>query len=433
MPLLPGSEPEDWPQWRGPSGNAISGSSGLPVDWSADKNLAWKVTLAGLGASSPIVSGETVFVTSQRGLVPVQQSMQPQLARDDQALASRENPIGGRSMKASAPDGPVTLIVEAFRQSDGKKLWEYSMPATGEFPQLSEKHNLATPTPVTDGKLVFAWFGTGQIMALDFSGRLVWARHLGTEVSPFQPPWGHGASPVLYRETLLLLCDHPQKSYLLALDKNTGKDRWRADRGNGRVSHSTPFVVPGPKADELVINSSQRVDAYNPENGELLWYTGSQRQTPIPTPVFHDGVIYMIRGYRNSDFFAIRAGGRGDITESNILWRVPGGASYVPSILYYEGLLYLTNEVGIVLCVDAESGKQLWRHRLGGIFFASPVAGDGKVYMVSETGETYVLKAGREANLLAKNELGERFLASPAISGGRLFLRSDGTLFCIGK
>ena len=336
-------------------------------------------------------------------------------------------------MKASAPDGPVTLIVEAFRQSDGKKLWEYSMPATGEFPQLSEKHNLATPTPVTDGKLVFVWFGTGQIMALDFSGRLVWARHLGTEVSPFQPPWGHGASPVLYRETLLLLCDHPQKSYLLALDKNTGKDRWRADRGNGRVSHSTPFVVPGPKADELVINSSQRVDAYNPENGELLWYTGSQRQTPIPTPVFHDGVIYMIRGYRNSDFFAIRAGGRGDITESNILWRVPGGASYVPSILYYEGLLYLTNEVGIVLCVDAESGKQLWRHRLGGIFFASPVAGDGKVYMVSETGETYVLKAGREANLLAKNELGERFLASPAISGGRLFLRSDGTLFCIGK
>jgi outer membrane protein assembly factor BamB len=421
---------ENWPQWRGPSGNGVSGSTGLPVRWSAGEHVAWKVSLAGLGASSPIVYGDTVFVTSQKGVIPIKQAMQPQLARDDQALAIHESPMGGRNMKADNSGEKVTLVIEAFRRSDGKRLWEYSTPATGEFPQLSEKHNLASPTPVTDGKLVFAWFGNGQIVALDFTGRLAWSRHLGTEISPFIPQWGHGASPVLYKETLILLCDHPQKSYLLALEKNSGKEQWKADRGQNRVSHSTPLVVPGPKRDELIINSSERVDAYNPANGELLWHAGSQRQTPVPSPVFVGDVIYLTRGYRNSPFFAIRAGGSGD-AQSNILWSASGGASYVPSILYYEGLLYITNEIGVVTCIDAKTGESVWRERLGGVFFASPVAGDGKIYMVSETGESFVLKAGREAVVLAKNDLGERFLASPAISNGRLFLRSDGALFCI--
>ena len=143
-------------------------------------------------------------------------------------------------------------------------------------------------------------------------------------------------------------------------------------------------------------------------------------------------MIYLSRGYRNSDFLALRPGGKGDVSETNILWHAPGGASYVPSILYYDGLLYVTNEVGIVTCADAETGKTVWRQRLGGIFFASPVAADGKIYMVSETGETFVLRAGRTAEILSKNELDERMLASPAISDGHLFLRSDGTLFCVG-
>jgi len=428
-----GLDAEDWPQWRGPSGNGVSDGSALPVQWSVGEHVAWKALLAGLGASSPIVWGDRVFVTSQKGVVPVQQGMQPQLARDDQALASRENPMGGRSMKADTPGGKVFLIVEAFRRSDGSRLWEYRTPATGEFPQLHEKHNLATPTPVTDGTLVYAWFGTGQIVALDMEGRLAWTRHLGMEYSAFKTPWGHGGSPVLYKGTLILLCDHEEKSYLLALDKSTGKERWKVDRGKGRISHSTPLVTEGPGGDELIVNSSERIDAYNPENGEFLWHTGNQRQTPIPSPVFHNGVIYLSRGYRNSDFFAIRAGGRGDVTASNILWRVPAGASYVPSILYYDGLIYVTNEVGIVMCVEAETGKTVWRRRLGGIFFASPVAGDGKVYMVSETGETFVLRAGRAPEILATNDLGERMIASPAISNGQLFLRSDGSLFCIGN
>jgi outer membrane protein assembly factor BamB len=422
----------DWPQWRGPSSNAISDESGLPTRWSAGEHIKWKVPLAGFGASSPIVSGDRVFVTSQQGLVPVAQGIQPLLARDDQDLSRQENPIGGRRSKAADSKGEVTLVVEAFRKSDGAQLWKFRLQATGEFPQLHEKHNLATPTPVTDGTLVYAWFGNGQIVALDMNGSVVWNRHLGREYSSFITPWGHGGSPILYKDMLLLLCDHSESSYILALDKATGKERWKVDRGKGRISHSTPVVIQTPERDELIVNSSERIDALNPQNGALLWHADSQRQTPIPSPVFHKGVIYLSRGYRNSDFLAIRPGGKGDVSETNILWRASSGASYVPSILYYDGLLYITNEVGIVTCADAETGKTVWRQRLGGIFFASPVAGDGKVYMVSETGETFVLRAGRTAEILSKNELDERILASPAISNGHLFLRSDGTLFCIG-
>jgi outer membrane protein assembly factor BamB len=430
--LLPELNAGDWPQWRGPSGNGISDESGLPVTWSSDQHIKWKVALAGLGVSSPIVWGDKVFVTSQQGVVPGPSIDMPLLARDDQDLARQEKPIGGQRPKTDKSDGEVLLVVEAFRQSNGSRLWKYSTQATGDFPQLHEKHNLATPTPVTDGKMVYAWFGNGQIVALDMEGKPVWTRHLGVEYGSFKTPWGHGGSPVLYRDTLILLCDHSENSYLLALDKGTGKERWKANRGKGRIAHSTPLVVQGLDRDELIINSSERIDAFNPQNGELLWYAGSQRQTPIPSPVLHDGIIYLIRGYRNSDFLAIRSGGKGDVTGSNILWRVPSGASYVPSILYYNGLIYVTNEVGILTCAEAETGKTVWRQRLGGVFFASPVAGDGKVYLVGESGETFVLRAGRTPEILSRNLLDERILASPAISNAHLYLRSDGTLFCIG-
>lgn len=433
LSILPSLCAGDWPQWRGPASNGVSAETGLPERWSATENIAWKASLEGLGASSPIVWGDTVIVTSQTGVAPVQQGMPTRLARDDQDLAGRENPMGGRAAKEPAPGGDVTLVVEAFRRTDGSRLWKYGVAATGEFPDLNEKHNLATPTPVTDGRTVYALFGNGQLVALDMQGKEVWTRHLGEEISPFVVAWGHGSSPALYKDLLFILCDHTPKSYLLALDRNTGRERWKADRGAGRVAHSTPFVVELPQGDELIINSSARIDAYNPGNGELLWYAGSQRQTPVPSPVFHDGLIYLSRGYRNSDFMAIRPGGRGDVTSSHIVWRAPGGASYVPSILYYQGLLYVTNEVGIVTCADAETGKQVWRQRLGGIFFASPVGADGKIYMASETGETYVLRAGRAPVILSRNSLDERTLASPAVSNGKLFLRSDGTLFCIGK
>ncbi|MFZ0281301.1 MAG: PQQ-binding-like beta-propeller repeat protein [Bacteroidales bacterium] len=424
---------EDWPQWRGLSGNGVSSETDLPTRWSADSNIVWKVALAGLGGSSPIVMSDQVFVTSQIGSAAVRGGSHPQLARDDPSLVVKENPMGGSRSVPQADISEVFLVVEAFNRSNGNKLWEYRVMATGPFPELHEKHNLATPTPVTDGEHLYAWFGNGLIVCLDMKGNLVWSRHLGQEYSPFQIQWGHGSSPVLYNDLIILLCDHSLASYLLALDKRTGKEKWKQDRGKDRVSFSTPLVVSRPAGDELIINSSERIDAYNPVNGELLWYVGSPRQSPIPSPVFHDSVIYMSRGYRNSDFLAIRPGGRGEVTESHTLWRTPTGASYVPSILYYDGLLYMTSDAGILTCADADTGEQVWRQRLRGVFFASPAGADGKVYFVSETGETIVVRAGREPHILARNNLGERLIASPAISRGHIFLRSDENLFCIGK
>lgn len=425
---------QHWPQWRGPSSAGVSAETGLPTTWSATENVAWRAPLAGLGTSSPVVWGDHVFVTSQVGSSAVAGGeSHPRLARDDGALAQQERPIGGDRAKPGEPGSKVWLVVEAFRRSNGQRLWEYRTEATGLLPEVHEKHNLATPTPLTDGERVYAWFGNGQLLALDMNGRLVWARHLGAEYSPFQARWGHGSSPTLYRDLLVLLCDHQPDSYLLALDARTGRERWKTDRGDDRVSHSTPLVVRGPRGDELLVNSSERIDVYDPATGTLLWHAGAPRQTPIPSAVFHDGLIYLSRGYRNSDYMAIRPGGRGDVTATHVQWQASSGASYVPSIVYYDGLLYMTNEVGVVTCADARTGERVWRHRLGGVFFASPVAADGKVYMVSETGETYVLRAGREPEVIARNDLGERFLASPAIAQGRILLRSDRTLFAIGR
>lgn len=424
-----GAPAEEWPQWRGPGSQGISSERGLPSHWSPTRNVAWKAGLTGTGVSSPIVVGGLVVVTSQLGGDLAEGRGNPLLARDDRALAARENAIG----RAESPDGRMYLVVEAFRRSDGKRAWEYRILAEGESPEVHEKHNLATPTPVSDGKRIYAWFGNGQLAAIDLDGREVWRRHLGKEFGSFLNQWGHGSSPAVYKDLLILLCDHRPVSYLLALDAGSGKERWKVDRGRGRVSHSTPVVIAGPQGDELIINSNARVEAYDPKNGRPLWHAGSERQTPIPSPVFHDGTIYLSRGYRNSDIWALRPGGRGDVSESHMRWRMPGGGSYVPSIVQYQGLVYMTNEIGVVTCAAAESGTAIWKERLGGIFFASPVAADGKVYLLSETGETFVLRAGRKAEVLAKNDLGERFLASPAIAEGMIFLRGDRTLFAIAE
>ena len=210
---------QNWPQWRGPSGHGVSPETGLPTSWSPSQNLAWRVSLAGLGTSSPIVWGDRVIVTSQVGRsAPAGGAAHPQLARDDRELAEREHPIGGRRLEAEGTTSDVWLVVEAFARSNGRRLWEYRTKATGTLPDVHEKHNLATPTPVTDGERVYAWFGNGQIVALDMEGRVVWTRHLGVEVAPFRTLWGHGSSPVLFDDLLILLCDHLSDAYLLAVD-----------------------------------------------------------------------------------------------------------------------------------------------------------------------------------------------------------------------
>jgi outer membrane protein assembly factor BamB len=281
--------------------------------------------------------------------------------------------------------------------------------------------------------MVYAWFGNGQIVALDMDGKLVWQRNLGREIAPFDINWGHSSSPTLYQDQLILLCDHAPASYLLALDKRTGKERWKTDRGKGRLSYSTPFVVETASGPEVIVNSSERVDAYNARTGAFLWHVGGANQYPIPSPAFHNGVLYMTRGYRSGPYMAVRPGGRGDVSKSHVVWEVNTGAPYTSSLVYDGGFLYMASDVGAISAIDAGTGKRIWQERVDGIFSASPVAADGKIYFASETGEVIVLQSGPKPTVIARNDLGERLLASPAISNGQLFIRSDGRLFCIGK
>jgi outer membrane protein assembly factor BamB len=422
----------DWPQWRGTSGSGTTPENGLPVRWSSTDNVAWKAPITGLGVSTPIVVRDLVVVTSQRGAGVRQAGNHPRLVQGGDAAAAGERALGGSRASASA-DGRTMFVVEAFHRADGRRAWQYQFEAQGELPGVHDKHNLASPSPASDGQRVFAWFGTGQMVALDLSGTLVWQRHLGKEISPFNVIWGHSSSPTVFGDSLILLCDHEPSSYLLALDSRTGQQRWKADRGKGRMSYSTPLVVETPAGPELIVNSSERVDAYDPRTGTLLWYTGGTNRFPIPMPVFHDGVIYMSRGYRSSPYMAIRPGGRGDVSKTHVVWESATGAPYISSLVYYDGLIYMATDVGAVSVIDAASGQRVSQQRVDGVFSASPVAGDGKVYFVSETGETIVMQAGRTPTVLARNDIKERSVASPAISNGQIFIRTDDHVFAIGK
>jgi outer membrane protein assembly factor BamB len=419
---------DDWPHWRGPSASGISTERGLPERWSQNENVAWKAALGGLGVSSPVVSGELVFATSQTGSGSVRPG--PRLVQGGNPAEAGERPLGAGP---TSGDGNVTFLVSAFDRTTGREAWRFTLKAEAPFPAVHEKHNLASPSPVTDGERVYAWFATGQIAAVDMRGRLAWQKHLGAEYLPFEINWGHGSSPVVYEDYLILLCYHERASYLLALDAKTGAVRWKRDADRGVTSYSTPLVVETGGRAEIVVNSSAGVSGHDLATGERLWHIEETNRFPIPMPLFHDGLIYTSRGYRSSPFMAIRPGGKGNVAASHVPWRVSSGGPYIFSLVYYDGLIYMIGDVGVLTVADAKTGERVHQERVGGVYTASPVAGDGKIYLVSEDGETIVVAAGRTPRVLARNRLDARQLASPAIAGGRLFIRADDTLFAIGK
>jgi outer membrane protein assembly factor BamB len=419
---------EHWPNWRGPSTSGVSGEQGLPVRWSDSENIAWKTPLRGLGISSPIAWGELVMVTSQVGNGVVRPG--PRLVQGGNPAEAGERPLGSGP---TSGDGKVAFLVSAFDRASGRPAWQFELPAEGPLPSVHDKHNLASPSPVTDGERVYTWFATGQVAAVDLTGKLVWKKHLGAEYGPFEINWGHGSSPVVYKDQLILLCYHEPKSYLLALDTRTGAVRWKADAPAGVTSYSTPLVVDTGGKAEIIVNSSAGLSGHDVATGQRLWHVDEANRFPIPMPLFHDGVIYTSRGYRSSPFMAIRPGGKGNVAASHVTWRVPSGAPYVSSLMFYDGLIYMVGDVGVLTVVDAKTGERLHQERVGGVYSASPVAGDGKVYFASEDGETIVIAAGRTPRIVARNRLDARQLASPAIAGGRLFIRSDAVLYAIGK
>ncbi|HET8646435.1 MAG TPA: PQQ-binding-like beta-propeller repeat protein, partial [Vicinamibacteria bacterium] len=270
------------------------------------------------------------------------------------------------------------------------------------------------------------------VVALTTEGKEVWRLHLGQEHGPFDINWGHASSPALHGDLLYLLSYHDPKSYLLAVDKRTGRTRWKVDRGRDVRSYSTPVVVPGPAGAEVVVNSTEGIHAYEAATGKAVWHIAEPHNFAVPVPTFHEGVLYTSRGYRSGPYMAIRTGGRGEVAATHRKWHVTAGAPYISSLLHYQGLLYMASDSGIVTAIDAATGEKVWQERTGGIFSASPVAGDGKVYFMSETGETIVFAAGRTPRVLQRNRIDGRIVASPAIAGGRIYIRTDDALVAIG-
>jgi outer membrane protein assembly factor BamB len=383
----------NWPGWRGPDGTGVTAEKGLPVRWSATKNVRWKVPLQGAGVSAPVVWGDAVFLTASDG-----------------RLNDR-------------------LHVYCFHRADGRTLWHTRL--FGSAPtDLFAPGGMAVPTPVTDGERLFVLFGTGDLACLDFAGKPVWVRSLAEEYGPFRNRWGMGSSPVLVDGLLVVQVDHWGQSYLLAIDPRSGANRWKTDR-DAAVNWSTPLAVRVKGRTQVVAVGTEKAKGYDAKNGAELWTVSGLNLQCIPTPVVLGDVLYAASG---ENTLAVRLdGGRGDLTRTHVLWKSRRGAPFVPSPVAYGGRLYLADDKGWGTCLDAATGAQLWKERLGREFHASVLAGDGKVYYTNKEGVVTVLKAGETFEPLARNDVGEAVMASPAVSDGQIFLRGEKHLFCIGE
>lgn len=387
---------ENWPGWRGPDRSGVTSDRGAPVRWSLEKGVAWRVDLPGAGISNPIVWGDRVIVTSS--------------------------------------DGPKQdeLHVICLGLTDGRELWHARF--WGSAPTLfhAEKSGMASPSPVTDGRGIYTFFGTGDVFCLDMEGGPLWQRSLALEYGPFENRFAASSSPLLHEGALYVQCDHYGASYLLAIDAETGENRWKVDRPEAWLSWSSPQLVPGVELgkSELLLCGSRKLDAFDPATGEKLWSLGGLAHECVPTPVVGQGLILAVSG-PNGKTWAVRPGGRGEIDEKQIVWTSEQCTPFVPSGIAVDDSYFLVDDKGIGVCLDVATGETRWKKRLGGAYTASPVAAEGRIYFVNEEGTTLVLAAGRKYRELAKNKLDEPVYASPAIAQGRLLIRSARGLFCL--
>ncbi len=416
----------NWPQWRGPDGQGVSNERRLPTEWSADKNIKWKTPIPGRGHSSPIVWGNRIFLTTD---------LEGEIVPGAKAVAHKMRGQPFKHPDSVGADRKHTLKVLCLDRHTGKMLWEQVAYEGTVFDDRHRKGSYASPTPATDGRYLYAYFGTEGLYCYDFNGKLLW------KVMPGQIPtvgMGPGTSPVLFENLVILQCDEDngEKSFIVALDKKTGKEVWKTPR-QVQASWATPLIVRTPQRTELITSGNEWIISYDPKTGEELWRAKGHGSNAIPTPVAGQGMVFVYAGFPAKRTFAIKLGASGDITESaNIVWKYDKGTAYVPSAILYGDYLYLMTDRGILTCLEAKTGKVIYeggRVPVPATFTASPVAFDGKILLTSEDGDTFVIKAGPKHEVIATNSLAEPVYASPAISGGMIFIRGERHLYCIGN
>ncbi len=417
----------NWPQWRGPDGQGISLEQGLPIDWSGTRNVKWKTAIAGRGHSSPIVWGKKIFLTT---------------ALDGELIPGRPAGVTHRLSDGTDfvhPDAVGANLRHTFKvicidRQSGKILWER---IAFEGPVKDSRHKVASfasSTPATDGKYVFAFFGSEGLYAYDFSGKLVWKQDLGTLGTASV---GYGVSPILYQDLVIMQCDDSGgHSYIAAFEKKTGKQAWRAARAVD-ITWSTPVLVHTGKRTELITAAAEAIIAYDPLTGKELWRHKGLASNAVPTPVVSKDLVVVTSGSPQKIALALRAGGSGDVTGTPALvWSYNKGTAYVPSPILYGEYVYLMTGNGSISCLDAQSGKVEYegaRVPKATMFLASPVAFEGKILLTSEEGDTFILKAGPKHEVLRTNSLGEPVYASPAIADGLIFIRGEHNLYAIGN
>lgn len=417
----------NWPQWRGPDGQGVSMEKGLPEEWSDTKNVKWKTPIAGRGHSSPIVWGKKIFLTT---------------ALDGEVIPGRPAGVTHKLSDGTDfvhPDAVGANLRHTFKvicidRNSGKILWERVAYEGPVYDSRHRKASFASSTPATDGKYVFAFFGSEGLYAFDYDGKLVWKQNLGKLGTASV---GYGVSPVLYQNLVIMQCDDSgMNSFMAAFDKKTGKEVWRTPR-RVDVTWSTPVLVHTARGVELVAAAAEAIIAYDPLTGKELWRHKGLESNAVPTPVVSNDLVVLTSGAPNKIALAIKAGGTGDITgTSQLVWTYNKGTAYVPSPILYGDYVYLTTDRGLLTCLDAKTGKieyESARVPVPATFTASPVAYEGKILMTSEDGETFVLKAGPKHEIIRTNSLGEPVYASPAIADRGIFIRGEKNLFAIGK
>ena len=386
---------EDWPQFRGPTGQGHSAERGVPVEWSESRHVVWKTPVPGLGWSSPVVAGRRVWVTT--------------------GVKDR-----GGSLRALAYDvetGREVVNVEVFR--------------TRSSEATNPKNSRASPTPIIEGDRVYVHFGADGTAGLTTAGDIVWKARF-----EYDSQHGSGGSPVLYGDLLIFSCDGADQAFIVALDKKTGKVRWKTSRRQPwDQAYSTPLVVRVGDRDELVSVGAYRTAAYDPLTGREIWRVEYRDGfSNVPRPVYGHGLVYIATGFQQPSLLAVRADGAGDVTKTHIAWTLRRGAPLTPSPLLVGDELYVVNDAGIASCLNARTGEPYWVQRLdGGGYSASPVFADGRIYFSSEEGVTTVIAPEKMFRRLATNSLDGATLASIAVSNGSIFVRTNSHLYRIGS
>ncbi len=416
-----------WPQFRGPQSMGVADDPSLPDTWSQTENVAWKTEIPGNGWSSPVVWGEKIFVTSV-------------VAEGETEKPKKGLYFGG---ERKAPDTPHHWMIYCVDWKSGKIRWERE--GYKSVPQMSRhlKNTFASETPVTDGERVYAYFGNVGLYCYDMEGKQLWKKELG----PFKTRygWGTAASPVLYKDRIYIVNDNETQAFIVALNKKTGEQIWRVDREEGS-NWSTPYIWENELRTEIVTAGTKKIRSYD-LNGKLLWEMGGMSSISIPTPFSKFGMVYISSGYVNDavrPVYAIKPGASGDITlkadqktNQYISWYLPQGGPYNPTPVVYGDYYYTLLDRGFFTCHEAKTGKEIYgKQRIdpaAGAYTSSPWAYNGKIFCLSEDGDTFVLQAGPEYKLLGKNSLDEMCMATPAIVNGSLIIRTASKLYRISK